>query len=62
MQIQEDTRSVIIDKLNLKYMQIPKLSYDVDLSNFSMFEMKRFGSGNKQDITKINPNPLLCQG
>ena len=27
-----------------------------------MFEMKRFGAGNKQDLAKKNINPLLGQG
>ena len=38
------------------------ISYDVALSNIRMFKMKSFGSENKLDLTKINPNPLLGQG
>ena len=47
--------------INLEDNQITKLSYDDAPSNFSTFEMKIFGAINKQDITKMNPNPLLGQ-
>ena len=42
--------------------QITNIGYDVALSNIRMFKMKSFGSENKLDLTKINPNPLLGQG
>ena len=46
----------------MEYNQITNLSYDSALSIVRIFKMRIFGTGNKQDLTKINPNPLLGQG
>ena len=41
--------------------QITSLSCDVDPSNVRIFDIESFGDENKQDLTKMNPNPLLAQ-
>ena len=43
-------------------MKIKDIGYDFASSNVRMFKMKRFGAGNKQDITNMNQNPILGQG
>ena len=48
--------------INLEDKQTKNISYDVAPSNVSMFEMKIFGAGNKRNLTKMNPYPVLGQG
>ena len=42
--------------------QITNISYDVDPSNFIMFEMINFGAKTKVDRTEMNNNHILGQG
>ena len=48
--------------LNLEEDQITNLSCDFDPSSVSMSKIEIFVDVNKQDLNKINPNPLLGPG